>query len=223
MASAFVTRARDRATQGRLPVRPRQARSTTAIPGPRRRSAEIIDAAARVFARLGYHGTTTTDIADELGIRQASLYYYFASKEAALEAVVLRGVEGHANAARAILASGAPVREKLDRLVRAHLAPVAERGDYVRVFLKERHRLPSGSRRRIGRQSRAIERIFESVIAEGIGDGSFRRDADPRLSTLAILGMCNAVPDWWRNEGRTMDEIAQQFSAMALAGLAGGD
>ena len=40
-----------------------------------RRGAEIIVAAAKVFAERGYHGATTQDIADVLGIRQASLYY----------------------------------------------------------------------------------------------------------------------------------------------------
>ena len=50
--------------------------------GPKRRTAEIIAAAAKVFARRGYHGASTQDIADVLGIRQASLYYYFESKEA---------------------------------------------------------------------------------------------------------------------------------------------
>ena len=49
-----------------------------------RRLDEIMQAAAKVFAERGYHGATTQDIADVLGIRQASLYYYFPSKEVAL-------------------------------------------------------------------------------------------------------------------------------------------
>ena len=52
----------------------RRARSN-----PRRRTEEIIEAAAQVFAERGFHGATTQDIADVLGIRQASLYYYFPS------------------------------------------------------------------------------------------------------------------------------------------------
>src|SRR5262252_3192324 len=70
--------------------------------GRRRRSGEILDAAARVFATRGYHGATTQQIADLLGIRQASLYYYFPSKEVALEIVCLQGVAGFFEVAKAI-------------------------------------------------------------------------------------------------------------------------
>src|SRR5262249_59505481 len=91
---------------------------------PLRRSDEIIDAAARVFAERGYHGTTTQAIADVLGMRQASLYYYFTSKEAALEAVCLRGTDGFVESAEAVVKRrGAPLGE-LARLLLAPLAPV---------------------------------------------------------------------------------------------------
>jgi len=74
--------------------------STRRSASQRRRAPQIIDAAARVFAERGFHGATTQDIADVLGIRQASLYYYFSSKEAALELVCLKGVEGFFEAAK---------------------------------------------------------------------------------------------------------------------------
>ena len=64
--------------------------STRRAPSQRRRAPQIIEAAAQVFAERGYHGATTQDIADVLGIRQASLYYYFPSKEAALELVCIK-------------------------------------------------------------------------------------------------------------------------------------
>src|SRR5215467_5328082 len=91
---------------------------------PLRRSDEIIDAAANVFAERGYHGTSTQAIADVLGMRQASLYYYFASKEAALERVCEHGVDGFVERAEDIAAgAGAPLT-KLALLIAAHLAPI---------------------------------------------------------------------------------------------------
>src|SRR5215813_13369149 len=70
--------------------------------GAGERRMQIMDAAARVFAVKGFHGATTQDIADVLGIKQASLYYYFPSKEAALETVCLIGAEGFYERAKAI-------------------------------------------------------------------------------------------------------------------------
>ena len=51
---------------------------------PRRRGAtareEILDAASELFTRKGFATTSTHDIADAVGMRQASLYYHFPSK-----------------------------------------------------------------------------------------------------------------------------------------------
>src|SRR6516164_2789551 len=93
---------------------------------PRRRAPEIIDAAARVFAERGFHGATTQDIADVLGIRQASLYYYFSSKEAALELVCLKGVEGFVEAAKKIASGPGTAADKLTRLIKSHLSPLTD-------------------------------------------------------------------------------------------------
>jgi AcrR family transcriptional regulator len=42
---------------------------------------EILDAAGELFTTLGYTGTSTRSIAESVGIRQASLYHYFKTKD----------------------------------------------------------------------------------------------------------------------------------------------
>ena len=185
----------------------------------RRRAPQINEAAARVFAERGFHGATTQDIADVLGIKQASLYYYFSSKEAALELVCLKGVEGFFDAAKAIAARPNSARKRLTLLINSHLTPLLDRGDFVRVFQNQRQYLPRESRRRIGRWSRGIERIFEEVIREGVSKGEFRPDLDPRLTTLAILGMCNATSTWHRKENVSIPRIAAEFAQLAIDGM----
>src|SRR5262249_40354735 len=176
----------------------------------RRRTAEIIEAAARVFAQRGFHGATTQDIADVLGIRQASLYYYFPSKEGALELVCLQGVAGYFEAAKAIASGPGPAADNLARLIKSHLARLSDRSEFVRVFLNERQHLPSESRRRIGKWSRGLERVFEDVVKEGVRRGEFRADLDTRLAVLAILGMSNTVANWYRHAGRTIEAIRRE-------------
>jgi AcrR family transcriptional regulator len=185
-----------------------------------RRADEIIDAAARVFAERGYHGTTTQAIADVLGMRQASLYYYFPSKEAALEEVCARGTDGFVEGAERVMQMDVPPLEKLKLLIASHLAPIQTMPDYVRVFINERRYLPDASRKRVGRKSRRIERFFELVIQDGIDDGSIRNGTDARLAMLAVLGMCNAVINW-READRNQDigEIASGFAEIVAKGL----
>jgi len=65
------------------PIRTRAAR----LPAEERRR-QILDAATKVFARLGYAGTGTADIAREVGIGEPTIYRYFANKrELYLEAI----------------------------------------------------------------------------------------------------------------------------------------
>ena len=193
--------------------------STRRSASQRRRAPQIIDAAARVFAERGFHGATTQDIADVLGIRQASLYYYFSSKEAALELVCLKGVEGFFEAAKTIAARRESAQKRLISLIGSHLSPLVDRADFVKVFLNERQHLPRESRRRIGRWSRGLERIFEDVIKEGVAKGKFRADLDVRLATLAILGMCNAASSWQRKENIDVNDIAEEFARLMTDGM----
>ena len=58
-----------------VPPRPRGRPPSTT----RRR--EMLDIAAAMFAREGYHGTSMRALAERAGVNPASLYHYFRSKE----------------------------------------------------------------------------------------------------------------------------------------------
>lgn len=186
--------------------------ATRAGASSRRRLSEVIDAAAKVFAQRGYHGASTQDIADVLGIRQASLYYYFESKEAALEAVCASGVEDYAKRAQHILKAAETGSEKVARLVFHHLAPMAERLDYTLVFLRERRFLPQPARRRIRAIEQRYERIIQRIIEQGVASGEFRADLDTRLATLALLGLGNSAALWFgREPGVRLERITESY------------
>ncbi len=188
----------------------------------KRRAAEILAAAAKVFARRGYHGASTQDIADVLGIRQASVYYYFDSKEAALEAVCADGVEDYVSRAQAVLKSDATASDKVARLVIHHLSPVVERQDFTLVFLGERRFLPEPARKRIRAIERRYERIIQQVIEQGIASGEFRPDLDARMATLALLGLGNSAAAWYgREPGATFERITSSYVELLVRAFRG--
>ena len=86
-----------------------------------RRQQEVLDAAAAVIARKGYHGASTTDIAGELGVAQPSLYYYFASKDEALEEICRIGTAGYLERLQAIMDGTGVTRNKIRDAIRAHI------------------------------------------------------------------------------------------------------
>jgi AcrR family transcriptional regulator len=75
--------------QRRRAGRPRLRPATNAGVAPR---AEILNAAAELFVRQGLAATTTRQIADRVGIRQASLYYHFAGKDEILLELLTQSV-----------------------------------------------------------------------------------------------------------------------------------
>ena len=56
----------------------------------RPRKEEILDVATSLFAERGYDGTSVNDVAERVGMRKASLFYHFATKDLLYEAVLGR-------------------------------------------------------------------------------------------------------------------------------------
>jgi AcrR family transcriptional regulator len=186
----------------------------------RERQRQVIDAAAAVFAEKGYHGASTKEIAERLGIRQGSLYYYFSSKEEALAEVCRLGVEGHVQRLESIIATDIPAREKIRRFFLCHLEPLRTLPNHMEVFLGQRQHLGGQRRRNVQRIARTYEELVVEIFRQGVAGGEFPADLDCRLAALGLLGMCNWVPTWYaRNRSHTLEEIAEQFAAIFLEGL----
>ena len=71
---------------------------------------EILDAAAELFTTHGYANTSTRRIADAVGVRQASLYHHFATKDDILDALLAGTVDEPLRLAAELLAEKGPGR-----------------------------------------------------------------------------------------------------------------
>ncbi len=180
----------------------------------------MLEAAARQFADKGYRVATTKDIADSLGVRQASLYYYIKSKESALEQICLVAIEGYVDFSKEILGSKQPTVEKIPDLIYRHLKTLEERPGFYKVFLAHRHELAAETRHVLGRQIREYERNVEAILRQGVKRKELRGDRDYHLASLAILGMCNAVVTWWgKRSDAPIRALADEFAGLAVDGL----
>ncbi len=74
---------------------------------------EILDAAAELFTNRGYASTSTRRIAEAVGVRQATLYHYFRTKDDILEALLSTTVAPMLEAATTIAGHTASAAARL--------------------------------------------------------------------------------------------------------------
>lgn len=182
---------------------------------------EIVSAAAKVFRTKGYHAATVRDIADEVGILKGSLYHHFESKEALLYLVVKEPIAQMFQTMAEIAEAEATATEKLRRAIAAHLEAFDRHYPHLFVYLRERESVKRRFREMIGYSPKEYERHWQQILKQGIEAGEFRADLDIQVTAYGILGMLNWLYKWYDPQGRlSIREVAEQFTAMALAGIA---
>ena len=102
----------------------------------------ILDAAHAVFLRHGTAGARTQDIADEAGVNKALLHYYFRSKDRLAEAVFQRAARRLMPPILAMLASEAPLEDKVREVVRREIDTLRATPGLPGYLLSEMHHHP---------------------------------------------------------------------------------
>ncbi len=187
-----------------------------AVRPPTDREAEILATAARMFRERGYHGTSVRNIAESVGLLKGSLYHYIRSKEELLARLFEGALEDTVLELETIARGedGAPAR--LRRMVKAYVASITDNRDAVALYLREWRSLPPPDLARVRAQRRAMRALFERVIAEGTDRGELAR-GDAKVATLAILGMCNWLYEWYRPRGRLRaEQLAEELAERAV-------
>ncbi len=179
-----------------------------------------IRAAAAVFARKGYHGASTTDIASEMGIKQGSLYYYFKSKEAALEEVCLYGIRDYVHRMEEIAASEQPFEARLLATVTSHLSSYREKNEALKVHNDERLYLPEIKRIKLKKLGSHYRELLEGIFRDAVDAGSLRPGIDCHFAAQSVIGLCNAWGELIvRDPSLDVFDTIQKVTDLLLNGL----
>ena len=160
-------------------------------PQPRGRPGKrklILEAALRVFARVGFHRARVSDIAREAGIAYGLVYHYFRNKDAILGTIFEERWTGFLDAVEAVVDSEAPAREKLGGVANLVLGAYQVRPEWVKVLVLEIQR---SSRFSEPGQLRAVHRLFQlvaQILREGQQAGELRADFDAEVASSVFIG-----------------------------------
>ena len=182
-----------RAYDAALPLGSVQQVRSAVTPAPSKTDARRTDTRERIlyeasnlFAALGYHATTTREIARAVGIRQPSLFHHFASKPEIMQALLTYDLDAF-SFVEALAAEEGPAAVRLYRYLRDDVALVS-RSPYNLSGLYTDEVMGDPDFALWARRSDQLHAAVEQIARDGIDSGEFV-PMDPVLVREAIAGI----------------------------------
>ena len=143
----------------------------------------------KLFAKKGFRGTTTREIARHLGISEALMFKYFPSKKALYRAIIQKTTDG----SEEMFFPEEAIQAKDDRQVFRSIASYLiskNTEDPVFMRLIQYSALEGHDLSRIFIENHAMERtkLLSGYIRQRIKEGAFRK-VPPLLAARAFMGM----------------------------------
>lgn len=145
----------------------------------------ILDAALALFVERGFYGTAVPEIADRAGVGAGTIYRYFESKEALVNAIYRHQKQTFAHVVLSDFPPSTTTRE-LFRTLWMRMAKFATANPDAFVFLELHHHA-----RYLDEESRAVETrmtaLFTSLVTAKQAQGELKAGA-PRLLMGLVMG-----------------------------------
>lgn len=148
--------------------------------------ARILVAAATLFAARGFHGTSTRDIAEAVGVRQPSLYSHFATKQLILGSLLDADLVPALDRIGRALAAGGPVAPRLHAWLHTDVDAILALPFDVRGLYDDAALATAALAGQAARRAR-LHASTCRLIADGVATGEL--DADPGFVRHAATGL----------------------------------
>jgi TetR/AcrR family transcriptional regulator len=147
----------------------------------------VLRAAEAVFAERGYAGARMDDVAERIGIRRASLVYYFRDKRSLYEALLDDLFDGLIGRYEAALAEPGPLTERMLRCIDLWAEQVEERPGLLRITMWELARARPSNPVPLASRVRPIVELLANAVVAGQRAGVYR-NVDPVGFVMSVAG-----------------------------------
>ncbi|MBS2033020.1 MAG: TetR/AcrR family transcriptional regulator [Deltaproteobacteria bacterium] len=163
------------------------------------RKEQILGAAARVFAKLGFQKARMDDIVAASGLSKGALYWYFASKDDLIVGLLDRIFGGSVHQLEAALEEGGPVPAQLRRLAQTILHDV-ERSQALIPITYEFYVVAMRSkavRRYIRAYYARYRKSLVRLLHQGQARGELRPELDADVAALSFVALIEGLILVW--------------------------
>jgi AcrR family transcriptional regulator len=191
-------------------------RATRRLPR-KRREAQILDAATRIFASKGYRAATTREIAAEAGVSEGTIYNYFDSKYDLLIAMSKRlALESLGQLDQ--LPPQEDVRAYVTALVRDRFALLTKNMDLIRALMPE-VLVDDELRQAYVEQVLSPALTYLGAIIENRTRAGIFRQVDAQVVGRAMIGAVMSFGYLWLQRPSELDERSQEEMVSEVVGL----
>ncbi len=183
---------------------------------------QIVQAATKLFAEKGFHGTTTREIARESGLGTGTLYEYVSSKEDILYLVCDMIHTQVENRLHSVAVSGSRADEVLPVVLAGFFRVMDELQELVLLIYQETKSLPSEYMHYVLKREEEISNYFAKILRTGIADGSFSISENVVLlmaHNITVLGQMWAFRRWTLQRSYELEAFAETQTSLLMREL----
>ena len=181
----------------------------------------ILTEAARLFRAKSYEAATLREMAGRSGIRGASVYYHFSSKQEILFNIMDFTMSELTFLLKESLRNQGDAIAKLRKAIETHIVYHINNLEMTYVTDSEIRSLTEENHAFILRKRRKYEKMFSDILDEGRTEGRFHI-RDSQIVAFAILQMCTGVSYWYKADGpMKVQDIVDIYFEFACAGVLG--
>lgn len=169
----------------------------------------ILDAAVKVIAENGYHGSQVSKIAKEAGVADGTIYLYFKNKEDILVSLFQERLGSLVALFHTSVQETSTADEALRRVCEIHFTELENNVHFAYVTQIELRQSATDLRKAIGLVVKPYIQLIEHILEKGIQEYTFRADLDVKLTRLLIFGAMDEVVTSWLISGRKYSLTAQ--------------
>ncbi|HEY2491803.1 MAG TPA: TetR/AcrR family transcriptional regulator [Paenibacillus sp.] len=169
----------------------------------------ILEAALKVIAKNGFHGSQVSKIAKEAGIADGTVYLYFKNKEDILISLFQQRLGDLVSMFNSSVRETNSADDALRKICEIHFTELEQNVDLAYVTQIELRQSSLELRKAIGHVVKPYIQLIENILEQGVQEKLFRPDLDIKLTRLLLFGGMDEIVTSWLISGRKYSLSAQ--------------
>ncbi|QGU00448.1 hypothetical protein SYNTR_1854 [Candidatus Syntrophocurvum alkaliphilum] len=180
----------------------------------------IIESAAKVFAKKGYHNAKMGEIAAEAGIGKGTIYEYFSSKLQLFQEMMDQSLNKYFNKVVIDSLEKIPMEKRIQMLLQGHFQFCVENRELTRIIFWDTEIIDEELKDWAYNLRKEKESVMQDLIQSAISEGELR-DIDANLVTQIITGVLGAMwaPIVLENKEFNIQKLSQEVTDLIMNGI----